>query len=524
MARRNGLLFALTVSLSCIAFSTPARSTAPHQTVHFVAVRGSDSGPGTEARPWATLNHAAEQAQAGDTIVVRGGIYTLPGQIRPRYSGRSDAWITFIAYPGERPIFDARHLPYGSLHHGNLDNGAFQIEGVSYIRLADLTIINSHDAGFTVRDASNIDLINNSTRDTFSSGIAVWDTDHAGKTTKHIRILGNEIRQANVWRLAPPGVPIGREEPQEAISVAGAVNFVVAYNHVYDGGKEGIDIKETSENGKIHHNFVANMSRQGIYLDSWFGELSHVNVFSNVVQGCHGAGIALSVENGRSLHDVDIYNNMVFANAGTGLLFSRWGIDNSRWNVQIKNNVFYHNGYGPPGAGQDYYWITGGLYLNSTNLHDISIKNNIFSENRGFQIGYSEMFLKQSPSWKAAARQKNIRIAGNLIDGRNLLDAPIETGGDPPDGIKIYAVNGVRAIFADPLFKDPDRQDFNMCQGSSAVAARFAAEARWPRSTAKLWWKRNFPPTIAGVRISRSTRKRATIWMWLPCRQTSLKP
>ena len=73
-------------------------------------------------------------------------------------------------------------VPRSALVKDGLDNGAFQIEGVSYVRVANLTVINSHDAGFTIRDSSNIDLINNSTKGTFSSGIAVWDTNHEGES------------------------------------------------------------------------------------------------------------------------------------------------------------------------------------------------------------------------------------------------------------------------------------------------------------------------------------------------------
>src|SRR5262245_39774042 len=54
-----------------------------HQVARFVAVSGSDTGPGTADRPWATINHAAEQAVAGDTVIVRGGYYVLPTQVRP---------------------------------------------------------------------------------------------------------------------------------------------------------------------------------------------------------------------------------------------------------------------------------------------------------------------------------------------------------------------------------------------------------------------------------------------------------
>jgi hypothetical protein len=517
---RQGSAFAVVIFITAcpasIVLCDPVRLSALRQAVHFVAVDGSDSGPGTMARPWATINHAAEQAQAGDTIVVRGGSYVLPAQVRPRNSGRSDAWITYVAYPGENPIFDAQQISYESLHQGDLDNGAFQIENVSYIRVANLKLINSHDAGFTVRDSSNIDLITNSTNGTYSSGIAVWDTNHEGKRTQKIRILGNTITRATTWDLAPADKPKPQEQPQEALSIGGAVDFKVAYNHVYDSEKEGIDIKETSKQGSVNHNFVDNLDRQGIYIDAWFGELDNIEVFSNVVERCRGAGIALSVENGRSLHKVGVHNNLVFDNAGTGLFFSRWGVDNPRWNIQIHNNVFYHNGYGAPRAGQNYYWITGGLYLYSTNLHDISIKNNIFSENDGFQIGYSEAFLSGSQLWESMARQKNILIEGNVIDGRNVMDLPIETGGDPPDGIKIYAVNGSYAIFGNPLFKDPAGQDFGLRGGSPAMRNRVAAGAYAPGAKARRWWKRDFPPKIVGIRFARSTTENDIISVRLP--------
>ena len=68
---------------------------------YFVSPDGSDDGPGSTEHPWATINHAAERAEAGDTVLVRGGRYVLSAQVRPRNSGRSDAWITFMGYPGE---------------------------------------------------------------------------------------------------------------------------------------------------------------------------------------------------------------------------------------------------------------------------------------------------------------------------------------------------------------------------------------------------------------------------------------
>ena len=167
----------------------------------YVAVSGSDDGPGTKDRPWATINHAADVAEAGARVIVRGGRYVLRSQVRPRHSGRPAAWIEFVGYPGESAVLDAAALQRPS--PTALSNGAVQIEGVSFIRVANLTVINSHDAGFTIRDSSNVDLINNTTRGTFSSGIAVWDTDHKRTATKNIRILANTVTRANIWDLAP---------------------------------------------------------------------------------------------------------------------------------------------------------------------------------------------------------------------------------------------------------------------------------------------------------------------------------
>jgi hypothetical protein len=479
------LLVAIAIRGTAVAEDSEIWSSPPVKSsgrTHYVADNGTDAGPGTAGQPWATINHAAQQADAGDKIIIRGGHYLLSDQIRLRHSGRPEAWIIFAGYPGEDVRLDAQAVPRsaffhkGMEFHEGLDNGAFQIEGVSYVRIQNLSVVNSHDAGFTIRDSSHIDLIKNSTENTFSSGIAVWDTNHQGGETQHIRIFGNKISKPTTWDLAPPDAPKGSPAPQEALSIAGAIDFEVAYNEVYDSNEGGIDIKETSKRGKVHHNRIHNIGL-GLYIDSWFGKLSDVEIYSNIIYDCQEAGIGLSVEQGKSVEDIDIHNNLVFNNGGSGLYFSRWGANNERRNIQINNNTFYNNGYGTPASGQTYNWMTGGLYLYSANLRDIMISNNIFSKNRGFQIGYSELFLKDARSWQTAARDKNIVITGNLIDGSNTIGSPIVSGGDLLDRVKIYPISGAHAISGDPQFKDPAVQDFRIRPGSPAAHGHIIAGA-----------------------------------------------
>jgi hypothetical protein len=466
---------------------------------YFVAVNGDDNGTGSFEHPWATINHAASQARAGDTIIVRGGRYRLSAQVRTLHSGRPNAWITFIGYPGEEPILDAQMIQHSSLYRNGADNGVFQIEDVSYVRVINLAIANSHDAGFTVRDSRHIALINNSTTSTFSSGIAVWDTNNDGRATRNIQIIGNTIVKANTWDLAPPDIPSQQrqqgQQPHEALSIGGAADFEVAYNHVYGSDKEGIDIKGASKDGKVHHNVINDLTWQGIYVDAWFGLLRKIEIYSNVIFNCGGAGLVLSVEEGRLVEDINIHNNLVFNNEGSGLLFSVFGANGPRRRIKITHNIFYHNGYGPAKPGQSYYWITGGLFFMSANVGNIVIRKNVFSNNRGYQIGYSGSLLGHAQSWLKFAREKKIEIRENVIYGRNSINSPIEGGGAAfPYRAKIYAVNGQRPVFANPMFKDPARRDFVSRQGFAAHGIRAGL---WPAdSTFVRSWKHGFPPRL----------------------------
>jgi len=42
----------------------------------YVATTGSDTNPGTLAAPWKTVQKAANTALPGQTVCVRGGVYT----------------------------------------------------------------------------------------------------------------------------------------------------------------------------------------------------------------------------------------------------------------------------------------------------------------------------------------------------------------------------------------------------------------------------------------------------------------
>src|SRR4051794_32153184 len=71
--------------------------------VFHVATTGSDSGDGSPDNPLRRIDHAAQLAQAGDTVVVHEGVYRE--WVRPRRGGLSDRRrITYEAAAGEHVV------------------------------------------------------------------------------------------------------------------------------------------------------------------------------------------------------------------------------------------------------------------------------------------------------------------------------------------------------------------------------------------------------------------------------------
>ncbi|GAB4300228.1 MAG: hypothetical protein Fur0025_39710 [Oscillatoriaceae cyanobacterium] len=72
-------------------------------TAYFVSTTGNDANSGTIFQPFRTIQKAAELAQPGQTIYIRGGTYR-EGNIRPTNNGTANAPITFTAYNDEDVI------------------------------------------------------------------------------------------------------------------------------------------------------------------------------------------------------------------------------------------------------------------------------------------------------------------------------------------------------------------------------------------------------------------------------------
>jgi hypothetical protein len=441
----------------------------------YVSPGGSDANPGTPSQPLRSIEAGLARLRPGLVLVLLDGTWKLTGPIVIRQQGTADSWVEVRGAKGTTPTLDASGVDIPWAPSYPWVQGAVQIEGSSYVRVRNVHVRGSHLAGFNVASSRNVEIVNCSSRGSFASGISAW------QGTEEIRVLGNTVTGANDVSLSFRAFT-GSEAPHEAISIAGTKGFEVAWNEVASNRKEGIDVKETSAHGLVHHNHCWNNDRQGLYVDGWFGVLEDVELRENVVHG-NETGIAISTEDGPVTRDVRVHHNLVFENRGPGLYFSRWGKDNPRDEIAVLNNTFYRNGWGRSAAGDPGYWLIGGLYIHSTNLRGVIVRDNVLSLDKPFEIGYSQ-------DWGPGGPARGVAIEGNVVHDTNTTAFPFYMATWAKD--HVLSTVGSDPVLADPQFVDPATQDFRPRPGSPA-AGKGALE---PGSPPDPWWKAGFPPEI----------------------------
>jgi hypothetical protein len=142
------------ISPTSVAYVSPDHMA----TTYYIAPDGDDGNPGTEAAPWATLQHAADTMQPGDTVYLRGGVYHQ--YVALERSGAPGQPITYAAYHGENVWLDGKGVDWKyAFDLGDPGVSHITIVGLNMRYWQDTTgdggcIISWSDSGHvTVRDA-----------------------------------------------------------------------------------------------------------------------------------------------------------------------------------------------------------------------------------------------------------------------------------------------------------------------------------------------------------------------------------
>lgn len=450
---------------------------------------GDDAQPGTFEQPWASLHQAAKVAQAGDTVYVRGGYYVLSRPVVITKSGAPGKWVTYSAFPGETPVFDAfgvlydtRLQPYNEKAPRDRyqhDTGVIDApNSPTYLRIQGLHIQRSRRAAISAygKGAEGrgqfVEINFNTVDRAFSMGIITHEIND-------LRIIGNRLcRPHSDQMVFDPftGEPAATSElPQESIDLSRNTRFEIAFNEVYGSAKEAIDCISVQD-GRIHDNYI-HSSLNGIYIDSWTIPIERVEIDRNFIHNAF-VGIPLSTEGGGNLLDFQIHHNIVIESKAGGINVSEATYKAKPASIQriaMFNNTVDRDGGHATGIG----WFSSGLRVAGFDANekfkDVFVFNNIATRSAQTPLSCSFTDL----------------VAHNLQFTHNLL-FPAEDRTpqwirerDPKAYDKYRMVLGEKTVTKDPLYVNPERGDYRLRPGSPAIGAGVAVKNGRPDPTGK---------------------------------------
>jgi hypothetical protein len=312
-----GFTFDQTITL------TNASSMDSMGNIYYVSPSGDNNNPGTLSNPWRTPTKAGSTAQAGDTVIFRGGVYT--GQLTPKNSGNpTDGWITFKAYPGEEPIFI----------DNNYWSRAINIDGVNFIEINGLTAIASGVNGpaIHISNAHHVRILNCTARDSATTGIATTDG------IDYITIEGNRVYgNSNTGQYNGSGISIWNAGGPIYDNAPG-YHIIIRNNRIYDN--RNLTNLPTDGNGIILDNNDLGGTPN---LQS-----PKTLIANNVI--FHNGGLCI---NSLNTSNVDIINNTCYHNLETQRITENCNGEinlrrsyaySSAINIQVYNNVVYGKG------------------------------------------------------------------------------------------------------------------------------------------------------------------------------------
>ena len=234
----------------------------------------SDSNSGTESEPFLTMQRAADLAEAGDTVLVKSGVYeelsagtpnTAVLGLKIQNSGTSTAPIIFAAYPGHHVVIDQGYQGVG-----------FYLQGRDYISIDGFEIRNALVGGVwtTIDGSIGVEVHNNLIYDI--DGGASYDVeDNVGAIKldgcSNCQVTNNELAFVRV------------DNDADRVNAAGVHSFDMEFttirnNHIHDVYNGIFHKRSSGETGAhVFNNLIHDTQIGVLYSVGGFGDPPHVD-------------------------------------------------------------------------------------------------------------------------------------------------------------------------------------------------------------------------------------------------------
>jgi hypothetical protein len=341
--------------------SNPLPFTVRSGQIYFVipdAPNADDMNPGTYAEPFETLYRPRQVMQAGDIAYIKGGTFSAADPEHPGWdaillltpdtdaNGTADRPISYIGYPGDRPV-----LGSPTLRRGILMDGA-----TAYYIIANLEF--SQYAGTLELSGNWHRIVGNYSHDgIFSNGGVIGIAGNSA----HLKIFGNFLRDnGGTGDLSGHGLYI------QGFGTNQDIDF--GWNQIQDQrGRRAIQLYghadgDLMDNIRIHDNLISGSLRNNILLggsDGGTEVLGTIYVYNNIIVGADDQGLRINDPQGT----VIIQNNVLYNNGSLGydgnaqLYIERAGIGR----ITLQNNIVYAE------SGQTYYQFEPGTDSSALN-------------------------------------------------------------------------------------------------------------------------------------------------------------
>ena len=388
----------------------------------YVSLSGNDANPGTLAAPLATITHAAALAQPGDTIHVRGGVYTERVKIYSK--GTAAARITFKPYGGEKVIIDGATVP--------ADKAIVSLNETQYVDFSGFEVRNGPYIGILGWYAKQTRILNNDVHHTVRGGIWVG-ADTTGYSSD-ITVSGNSVHNTvleNQYHNMGGGGWAG------AVVVSVTERAIITSNRIWNNDGEGLISLRSN-----HHTIRANTIWDNFSVELYIDNSRFAVVDSNFVyntgnprylrNGNRAAGIAVANETNSNMNPSsdNVFRNNLVVGTRWGFYYGAWESGGGLRNSTIVNNTFY-------GTTDEILEIENDAHANSV------VQNNIFHGTG-------------SPAPRYTGAGAGVTYANNLWYGGTAGTAASATD-----------------LIANPMFANPGgttAADYKLRAGSPAVA------------------------------------------------------
>jgi hypothetical protein len=368
-------------------------STSALSNLHYVNQKhasASDSNPGTESLPWLTIQHAADVAQPGDTVIIYPGSYD---RVTINRGGTAGNYVTFVGVnaPDQSladpdALFDPDHpvqIPGNSAVNAVMRGFTIQppylvTEPVAYVRIENLEITDIAAGGYvgasaiSMANTERIEIVGNFVHDVnpVAHGMGLVGGSQAN--------VGNVIKGNTLYRVQGVGMSIvGQNWLVEENEVSHGLD-VHTGTGVYDGSDTDAlrffgsghvvrsnyfhDYLDEEQLGDPHIDCFQTFS---VYPDSQFAydiliegnvcdgfgqmlmtedqseagggvdKVHHLTFRNNIFRGARATAI-----NGSNTGHLTFVNNLVIGSHYTAV-----GLIGSPY-MTVQNNIFYNNGDG----------------------------------------------------------------------------------------------------------------------------------------------------------------------------------